>query len=98
MKRMEEALIRKDDPDVIYIGDIAEKFYNSAAGDLLRAICRGKQGEAIEMGEQDLRIPADRTVGRVEAYQNVINAVEQAIADGKELQRPLEPDEIEKNI
>lgn len=94
MSRIEECLVRGETQDIIYIGEVAERLYNGEGGFLLRALTNGQISEEAEVKQKD-DLPADRRLGRIEAYQNMINLIEQAIEDGNSMKRPLTEEEVE---
>lgn len=98
MKRMEEALLRQNDEDIIYIGNIAEQLYYGAGGELLRAIIKGMVTQESRRYKDEIKTPADRCLGRIEAYNNIIDSIEQSIADGKEKNRPMTKEEVEETL
>lgn len=96
---IEQALERQDMPDKIYIGEVAEKFYNSEAGELLRALLTGLRSNQSTMHRAQQSISADRVLGRIEAYQEIQDAFEGMIADKNKLVTPQEiPDKEDKGV
>lgn len=91
-----ERLIRREPEDVIEIGNIMDAFYSSEAGTVLRAIINGQISKESNAHYYDSKIPAERILGRIEAFQKVIDSIELAIKDKDDLTRPI-PEEGEKN-
>ncbi len=92
--KIEQRLIRRHQEDVIEIGNILEKFYNGQAGAILRAIVNGRKSEEAKIHQTELATyhptHAERVLGRIEAYQNIIDDIEQAIADKNRYTEPIE--------
>lgn len=79
MKKIEKALIEKKPEDIVYIGDVAERLYNGAGGDLLRAFVNGFQAAEINRYTHDEKTNSDLKMGRIEGMNMIIEAFERAI-------------------
>ena len=66
-----------------------EKFYNSNAGAIFRAIVNGRIKEQISQGH-DTTTAADRRLGRAEGMQLIQDDIELAIAQMHSLTQTLE--------
>lgn len=84
-----ERLIRREMEDIIEIGNIMDVFYSSEAGIVVRAIINGQISKESASHYFDAKIPADRILGRIEAFQKVIDSIELAIKDKDDLTRPI---------
>lgn len=96
MAKITEAMVRQNTEDIIYIGQVAERLYNSESGHFLRAVIQGKITNESRRYKTDLKTPADRCLGRIEGYNDIIDSIELAIQEGKELNRPKTEEEIEQ--
>lgn len=83
--KIEERLIRKREEDIIEIGRILERFYNGQAGIVIRSLINGLISTERVNHQYNLDIPADRVLGRLEAYQNVIDKIELGIQEMRQL-------------
>lgn len=86
---IKEALLRRSDRDIITIGEIADGFYNSEGGELLRAVINGRITD--EATKRDVKTPAERTLGRIEALQGIIDDFELMIKQGQDAAMQAEP-------
>lgn len=91
---IKERLVRRSQEDIIEIGHILERFYSSDAGDVLRAIINGRIARESRVHE-DGRTQLDpaRILGRIEAWQMLIDDIETAIQDKDSLTQPLPEEE-----
>lgn len=80
---IEERIVRHNQEDIIYIGEALEKFYNSDAGTIFRALANSITTKQF-LGE-DNHISADRKLGRAEGLSLLITDIEMAIDDMKRL-------------
>lgn len=87
-----DKMIRRSQEDIIDIGQVAEKFYNGAAGELFRAIVNEIILDNISQ-EIDNTTSADRRLGRAEGANKVRDYIELAIADMKKLTEPVQESE-----
>ena len=85
--KIEDRMVRRNQEDIVEIGQVAEKFYNGQAGALFRAIINGLILEAISQ-ELDTVTSADRRLGRAEGANRVRDYIELAISDMKKLTEP----------
>jgi hypothetical protein len=92
---IKEALTKGDMPDKIYIGEIAERLYSGETGDLLRALINGLITEEATKHRPNPNLPADRVLGRIEAYQQIIDDIESMIKERDNLVReqPIEEED-----
>jgi hypothetical protein len=84
-----ERLIRREQEDIIEIGNVMDAFYSSDAGVILRAIINGQICKEGNSHYYEAKIPADRILGRIEGFQKVIDSIELAIKDKDDLTRPI---------
>ncbi len=87
--RIKEALIRKDTSDIVYIGEVAQKMYESEAGELLRALLNGYIGEEAIRHKEDEKTSADRVLGRIEMCQTILDDIEFMIDQARKLKEPI---------
>lgn len=92
MSKIKDALLKQEPEDKIYIGDVAEKFYNSQAGELLRAVSNGLQSTEIERHTHDHTTNSDLKMGRIEGIQMIINAFEDMIQEKEAMQDVVRED------
>lgn len=88
MGKIEELMVEHSPQSIIEIGQIMEKFYNSNAGAIFRAIVNGRIKEQISQ-LQDTTTSSDRRLGRVEGMQLIQDDIELAIAQMESLTRPI---------
>lgn len=86
--KIEEKMIRRDQEDVIEIGQALEKFYNGSAGTIVRAMANAITTKQF-IGTEDNLTSADRKLGRAEGVALLITDIELAIDDMKRLTRPI---------
>lgn len=85
---IEERLARREQEDIIEIGEILERFYNSEAGTIFLAMLNGRIKQQISMPEE-IKTPADRRLGRAEGLQMIQDDIEFAIDAMNRLKQPL---------
>lgn len=88
--KIEERIIRKREEDIIEIGRILERFYNGQAGTVIRSLINGLMSTERINHQYSINIPADRVLGRLEAYQNVIDKIELSIQEMRQLTEELQ--------
>lgn len=81
----------KEPSEVLQRADILDRFYNSKAGEIVRAMVNGLITYNLTIDRQN--VSADRILGRCEAYQDIINKIELAIEEGNELRKSVGEDE-----
>lgn len=82
--KIEERIIRREQEDIITIGQTLEKFYDSDAGTILRAMANAITTTQFT-GTEDNHTSADRKLGRAEGISLLITDIELAIDDMKRL-------------
>ena len=96
---IKEALVRQSVDDRVMIGDIVKKALNGKFGEVLRALVNGLTTECLEYNQVNptdrMPLSAERLLGRMEAYHNIIYKLEAAISDSESLQLPEEQDDGE---
>ena len=89
---IKEALVRQSVEDKISIGDIVKKAYNGKFGEILRAYINGmitKEATYNQINPTDRSpLSADRVLGRIEAYNNILVDFERMIEEAELLQKP----------
>ena len=90
MSKITEALIRRDVQDTIYIGEVAERLYNGQQGELLRALINGLKQEEAVRNFDGVQVPSDMVLGRIQAYQTIIDRIEFMIQQKEKLMAPKE--------
>lgn len=94
---IKDALVRQNESDKIEIGEVVKRTLNGKFGDILRAYVNGKiTSESLyhQVNPMDREpLSAERILGRIEAYNNVIYNLEEMVQEAEELQRPVEDDE-----
>jgi hypothetical protein len=89
---IEERMVRRDPEDLIEIGRALDTFYNSEAGAIIRAMCNGRVSQEARQHKEGSAIKPGRALGRIEAYNQLIDDIEIAIAQYHDLTRP-QPEE-----
>jgi hypothetical protein len=87
MSKIEELMVAHTPESIIEIGQIMEKFYNSQAGSVFRAIVNGRIKEQVSQ-LRDISTSADRRLGRAEGMQLIQDDIELAIAQMHSLTMP----------
>lgn len=96
---IEERMVRREPEDIIEIGRSLEDFYNSAAGSILRAMVNGRVSLEAKMHREGSKIKPGRALGRIEAYQQLLDDIELAIAQYHSLIQPIpEPEQEEGEV
>ncbi len=89
--KIEQRLVRRSMEDIIHIGEALEKFYNGQSGAVLRAFINGRITEEAKIHyDKTIQLSSDRILGRIEAYQMIIDDIEKAIQDKNQLTAPKE--------
>lgn len=86
---IEERMVRRDPQDLIEIGQTLEAFYMSDAGAIIRAIVNGRVSHEARVHADGSRIKPSRALGRIEAYQTLLNDIEISISQYHDLVRPI---------
>lgn len=86
---IEERLLRRDTEDLIYIGELVEKMLLQETGSILKALTNGRISHEAETSAKS-GLSAERHLGRIEAYQQVMNDLETFVTDMKKLKEPIE--------
>lgn len=94
MSKITEALIKKDTQDIVYIGEIAQRLYGGQHGELLRAIIQGHIQAEAKNNEYVENISDSKVLGRIQAYQTIIDDIELMISQKDKLvNEPVEKEE-----
>lgn len=93
----EERLTRQASEDIVLIGDLLERFMNSPAGKYFRIMVSNLQKLEIQHSKSSV-LSAERALGRIEAYDNVLNDIEGFIHQKNELQKPIMTGEPETEL
>lgn len=88
-----DRLIRREQEDIIEIGNVMDIFYSSDAGVILRAIINGQICKESNNHYYEAKIPADRILGRIEGFQKIIDSIEMAIKDKDDLTKTIPEEE-----
>lgn len=94
--KIEERMLRRNPEDLIEIGRCLGDFYNSPAGSILRAMINGRVNLEARDHLEDDRIKPSRVLGRIEAYNQIINDIELSISQYHSLIQPLPEDQSEE--
>lgn len=99
MGKIQDALARQDNQDKIYIGELIKRTHNGQYGEIFRALIDGLKTKELKYHQDNTPgrepLSADRVLGRMEAYQNILDELDFAIAVAEDLQKPLEGDHEE---
>lgn len=87
---IKESLVRQNMQDKIDIGNVVKKALNGAFGEVLRALINGLVTRELTYNQEDSKIPADRKLGRCEAYNNVLLELERSVQEAEFLTAPVE--------
>lgn len=91
---IEERMVRREQEDIITIGQTLETFYNTDAGAIIRAMVNGRVALEAKQHREGSPIKPGRALGRIEAYQQLVDDIEIAIAQYHDLIRPLPEEAI----
>lgn len=86
---IEERMIRREPEDLIEIGRALEVMYASAAGAILRAMVNGRISLEAKQHREGTAIKPGRALGRIEAYQQLLDDIELAISQYYQLIEPI---------
>lgn len=89
-----ERLVRRSNEDKIYVGELVGRVYGTEFGEVIRALINGLITKELSM--KDVRFAEGRLLGRCEGYQEVINNIEQMIAEAEALKMPVEEEREEE--
>ena len=84
-----ERLSRNATEDAVYIGEVVEKALAGDFGELLRAIVEGMKDEYLYLSEKDAALPADRTLGRIEALNKVQLRLDECVSIARQLKEEI---------
>lgn len=91
MSRITDALVRRNTQDIIHIGETAQRLYGGQHGELLRAIISGHIQQEAKNNVYDENISDAKVLGRIQAYQQIIDDIELMITQkDKLLHEPIE--------
>lgn len=90
--RIEERMIRREQEDTIFIGQYLEKFYESDAGTIFRAMANAITTEQFTSTEDNIT-SADRKLGRAEGVNLLLTGIEIAIDDMRRLTMEIKEDQ-----
>lgn len=92
--KIEQRLVRRSMEDIIHIGEQLDRFYSGQAGVVLRAFINGHITEECRIHyDKSQQLSADRILGRIEAFQIIIDDIERAIQEKNQLVQPEEKDD-----
>jgi hypothetical protein len=89
---IEQRMMRRNDEDIIEIGSALEKFYNSPAGTIVRAMANAITTRQFT-GVEDNETMAAKKLGRAEGVSLLITDIELAIDDMNRLTREIKEDQ-----
>lgn len=94
---IKERLVRQSPDDKIEIGRIVRQAYNGKFGEIIRAVINGRTTQEViahQFNPND-RAPlhAERILGRIEGYNNVLLDLERMISEGEQYSAYKEPEE-----
>jgi hypothetical protein len=81
----EERLSRNAPEDAIYMGETVEKALSGEFGLLLKAIIEAAKDDYLYTSEKNPLIPADRTLGRIEALNAIQLRLDQCVSVSRSL-------------
>jgi len=90
--KIEERLIRRSPEDILHIGMIIENVMKGDFWTILNLLSASLRIEEIERSKTGIGQPlsSDRVLGRIEAYQSLIDSLEAITIQMNELRKPLE--------
>lgn len=95
---IEERMVRREPEDIIEIGRALDAMYNGSAGAVIRAMVNGRISLEAKQHREGSPIKAGRALGRIEAYQTLLDDIELAIAQYYSLTKPLPESEQEEGV
>lgn len=91
---IKEALVRQNMSDKIMIGNVVDKAMRSKFGDVFYAIIEGlKKRRVQESSVRPQEMSSDRVLGRIEGYDEVVDALELSVLEMKGLTESNEEEE-----
>lgn len=79
---------RKEHEHIIYVGELVERALKGEIGAVIKALTAGRSSNEIR-SNMDGKLSPDRVLGRIEAYENLWNDLEQFVFDKDALMTPL---------
>lgn len=87
---------RGESEHIIYIGMLVENLLKSETGAIIKALTAGRTSSEI-LSNMSGKLSSDRVLGRIEAYENLWNDLEQFVLDKDRLQEPIKEQEAEES-
>lgn len=78
--KIEDRMLRREPEDIVELGQIVEEFLKSPMYVILKALCNGSMSLEAQLS-RDAKVPADRVLGRIEAYTRLLVDLEQFVSD-----------------
>lgn len=90
--RIEERLARRAPEDIIHIGGIIEHTMKGEFWSILKMLGVSLKVDEIERAKNGIGVPisSERVLGRIEAHQTMLDALEAIVIQRNELQKPVE--------
>jgi hypothetical protein len=89
MSELKEKLIRRNDDDIFYIGHLIEQAKKTEFWQLLSIMTEGRKVNEIELSKATHNnFSADRILGRIEAYETLLDDMDSWLDQVEVLRRP----------
>ena len=86
---------RGESDHIIYIGMLVENLLKSETGAIIKALTAGRTSSEIRSNMSG-KLSSERVLGRIEAYENLWNDLEQFVLDKDRLTEPITKTEPEE--
>lgn len=70
-----------DKQQIVYIGAVVEKVLMGEFGSILRALLKGRSSMTLQESRHTSKLPAERYLGRLDAYERIFEDLEQYVLD-----------------
>lgn len=87
---------RGEPEHIIYVGMIVENLLKGEAGAIIKALTAGRSSSEI-LSNMSGKLSSDRVLGRIEAYENLWNDLEQFVLDKDRANEPIQKQEEESS-
>lgn len=89
---IEMRLERRNEEDLIFLGDLVEQAAKTEFWKLLRAMTIGRKSYELQKSSSGIPASADRVLGRLEAYETILSDLQTMVEEKNRLTAPLEPE------
>lgn len=95
---IKEAFERQNNEDLIIIGNLVSQALNSDFGKLLNLLINNLKLMEVNNSRNNIGGSSDKVLGRLEAYDTVLNDLQGFISRMEELQQPIQTEVIDEEL